>query len=110
MCAAVSPLPSLRPQRAGESYEAHRTQLSSQLATAQQCLEELRGQCLEDIGLLQRRHAEEVAALQQRLEAAAGACTSCYLLLTTATWIGNRSYRAIVMLSVLLGWGCFTVL
>ncbi|KXZ46893.1 hypothetical protein GPECTOR_39g387 [Gonium pectorale] len=49
---------------AAESYEAHRTQLGAQLATAQACLEELRRQCLEDIGLLQRRHGEEMAAAE----------------------------------------------
>ncbi|GFR53141.1 hypothetical protein Agub_g15861, partial [Astrephomene gubernaculifera] len=56
---------------ATESYDSHKAQLAAQLSTAQQCLAELRRQCLEDVGLLQRRHGEEVAALRGALDAAA---------------------------------------
>ncbi|PNH11744.1 hypothetical protein TSOC_001422, partial [Tetrabaena socialis] len=56
---------------ADESYQSHLGQLAAQLATAQQCLEELRGDCLADVQLLQRRHAEEGAALRGRLDAVA---------------------------------------
>ncbi|GLI67525.1 hypothetical protein VaNZ11_011738 [Volvox africanus] len=59
-------------QAATESYELYRSQLAEQLSTAQQCLEELRIRCLEDIALLQMRHGEEVVALRSRMEAATG--------------------------------------
>lgn len=60
------------PQAATESYDAHRSQLAAQLSSAQGSLEELRAQCLRDVGLLQRRHVEEVAAARAQADTAAG--------------------------------------